>query len=49
MRSVQALDLLDNFVFDSLWHSEINVGNGISNVKGTACRYAAQLSIRNVL
>lgn len=34
VRSVQAVHLLDNFVFDCLFHNEINVGNGILNVKG---------------
>lgn len=31
--SVQAVNLLDNFVFDGLCHNEINVGKGIFNVK----------------
>jgi hypothetical protein len=38
VRSVQAVDLLDNFVFDGLCHNEINVGKDILNVKGTRIR-----------
>lgn len=33
VRSVQAVHMLDNFVFDGLCHNEINVGKGIRNVK----------------
>jgi hypothetical protein len=34
VRSVQAVHLFDNFVFDGLCHSEINLGKGIFKVKG---------------
>jgi len=33
VRSVQAVHLLDNFVFDGLCRNKINVGKGIFNVK----------------
>ena len=34
VRSVQAVNLLDNLVFDGLCHNEMNVGKGILDVKG---------------
>jgi len=34
VRSVQAVHLFDNFVFDGLCHNEINLGKGILKVKG---------------
>jgi hypothetical protein len=34
VRSVQAVDLLDDLVFDGLCHNEINVGKGMFDVKG---------------
>lgn len=34
VRSVQAVHLFDNFVFDGLCHNEINLGKGIRKVKG---------------
>jgi len=33
LRSVQAANLVDNLVFDSLRHSETNLGKGFLNVK----------------
>lgn len=33
VRSVQAVHLLDNFVFDGLCHNQVNVGKDIFNVK----------------
>lgn len=33
VRRVQAIHLLDDFVFDGLCHNEINLGKGTSNVK----------------
>jgi hypothetical protein len=34
VRSVQAVHLLNNFVFDGLCHNEFNVGKAMFNVKG---------------
>jgi hypothetical protein len=33
VRSVQAVHLLNNFVFDGLCHNQVNVGKDIFNVK----------------
>jgi len=38
VRSVQAVHLFDNFVFDGLCHNEINLGKGILKVKGALRR-----------
>ncbi len=34
VRSVQAVHLLDNFVFDGLCHNQTDLGKGMFNVKG---------------
>ena len=33
VRTVEPVDLFDNFVFDGLLHDEMNLGKGIFNVK----------------
>jgi len=46
---VQAFHLLDNLVFDSLGHSETNLGNDMRDVKGAGLAFVNSPSLHGLL